>query len=482
MQSPLAAPSWRAFAALPVVLLSVGVLGAWGCTGGRTATVTPRPLGRDLPVYQATVNARGRGALPPPTAATAATDSVSLRDAVALALLNSPMLATFAWETRAQEARAVQAGTLPNPVISVISEDVSASRNLSGVPGSAQVVQPQTTMQLSQLIELGGKRARRRALAERGHDLAAWDYETARMDVLTQVTHAFIDVLAAQESVALTGQLTQLVQEVQRTVSARVEAGDVSPVEESRANVALASAQVESGRAHRMLEVARVRLAAFWGASRAEFGAASGELAVGAEPPPMEQLTRLLAANPDLARWAAELQQREAALAAARAKRIPDLTLLAGYREFTTLDGTALLFGASFALPLFDRNAGSVAEEQSRVAKGLEQRRAVEARIATGLAEAYGALAGAYAEVSALRTTVLPGSRQTFEAVSEGYRLGRFSFLDVLDAQRTLIAASSQFVRARADYGKAVADVERLTGAPLYGEGHRPANGQGDRQ
>lgn len=479
MHPSLAAQCRRAFVmGRAAIVLCVGLLGSWACAGGRPAAVTPRPLGRDLPVYQPSLTARTR-VEPAPTSPS---DSVTLRDAIARALLHNPTLATFAWEVRAQEARAVQAGMFPNPVVSVVAEDVSASPNVSAGPPIARVVQPQTTIELSQLVELGGKRAKRRGLAEREQDLAAWDYETARMDVLTQVTHAFIDVLAAQETVALTSQLTELVQEVQRTVAARVEAGDVSPVEESRANVALAIAQVESGRAQRMLEVARVRLAACWGASSAGFGTAAGELTEGIAPPAIEDLRQQLTANPDIARWVVELQQREAALAAARARWIPDLTLIAGYREYTAINGTALMFGASLPLPLFDRNAGSIAEERSRVAKGLEQRRAVEARVANGLTEAYSALTGAFAEVSALRTTVLPESRQAFEAVSEGYRLGRFSFLEVLDAQRTLISVSGQFVRARADYGKAVADVERLTGAPLHGDDRRPPNGQGDRQ
>ena len=71
--------------------------------------------------------------------------------------------------------------------------------------------------------------------------------------------------------------------------------------------------------------------------------------------------------------------------------------------------------------------------------------------------------------MTALRTTVLPGARETFAAVSEGYRLGKFGYLDVLDAQRTMIAASGQYLRALSDYHKAVADVERLIGAPLDG-------------
>jgi cobalt-zinc-cadmium efflux system outer membrane protein len=62
---------------------------------------------------------------------------------------------------------------------------------------------------------------------------------------------------------------------------------------------------------------------------------------------------------------------------------------------------------------------------------------------------------------------VLPGAQNAFEKVNEGYRLGRFGLLDVLDSQRTLFEARRQYLRAAEDYHQAVVDVERLIGARL---------------
>ena len=447
--------------------------GLTACSGGRVpvSTVPPRPLGRDVPVYIPSPADRGRPAGP---VFAAPTDSVSLRDAVALALLHSPELAAFAWETRAREARILQAGRPPNPVVGVVAEDIVASSLRSEAAGNEQVVQPQTTVQLSQVIELGGKRAARQNLAARTRDLAAWDYEAARIDVLTAVTHAFIDVLAAQEMVRLTAQTSQLVEQVQQSVSARVVAGVVSPIEETRADVALAAVRVESSRATRLLDASRQRLAAQWGSAEARFVAGTGDLNVAPTLPSIAELTTRLVENPDLARWTVEILQREAAVTAERSRRLPDVTLNAGYRRFSDLELDAFLIGASFPLPLFDRNTGAIREAESRLAKAYEERRAMTAHVSARLAEAYRAMAGAHDELMALRVTVLPGSRQTFDAVSEGYRLGKFGFLDVLDAQRTLIAASGQYLRALSDYHKAVADVERLVGVPLSGIANAP--------
>ena len=459
-------------AVFSVALTSVVLLASAHPSNGQGSDppVPKRPLGREVPVYQPAAGDPERREAP---SFQNPTGEVSLRDAVALALLHNPGLAAFAWETRAREAHMLQAGRPSNPTLGVLAEDIGASR----LTGSTleQLVQPQTTIQLSQLIELGGKRAARQELAMRDRDLAAWDYETARIDVLTEVSRAFTDVLAAQETVALTEETTRLVEQVQQSVGARVVAGVVSPIEETRATVALASVRVESARARRGLEATRTRLALLWGSPTPAFKAVVGDLRAEPAPlPPLSALSDRIEQSPNLARWAAEMSQREATLDVERSKRLPDVSVVAGYRRFMGIDSNALLVGASIPLPFFDRNRGGIEEARSRLAKVHEERRAAQARVTAAMADAYAALASAHDEVTALRLAVLPGSQQTFEAVSEGYRLGRFGYLEVLDAQRTLIGAGSQYLRALSDYHKAIANIERLIGAPLAGRSDLP--------
>ena len=143
----------------------------------RAQPVAPRPLGSDLPVYRPPDDRRLTPGVP--TIEDPA-GSISLRDALGLALMQSPELATFAWELRAREARLLQAGRPPNPVITTAVQDLGGS---TGFTGAADPIQSQTTIELSQLVELGGKRAARQRLAALDRDLAAWDFETARIEI-----------------------------------------------------------------------------------------------------------------------------------------------------------------------------------------------------------------------------------------------------------------------------------------------------------
>ena len=81
------------------------------------------------------------------------TGVIDLRDALAAALLGNPDLAAFSWEVRAREARTLQAGRFPNPELATEFEDFGGSGDRSGWQSA------QSTLSLSQLIELGGKRA-----------------------------------------------------------------------------------------------------------------------------------------------------------------------------------------------------------------------------------------------------------------------------------------------------------------------------------
>ncbi|MGH2707650.1 MAG: TolC family protein [Actinomycetota bacterium] len=388
------------------------------------------------------------------------TGHLTLREVLALALKANPELAPFSREIRAREAGVLQARLFPNPELSVTAANLG-NAVLKDFDG------PQTTVSLSQLILLGGKRARGIEVAGLDRDLAAWDYETKRMDVLTRVAQAFVEVLSAQEGLALANDLMALAERVVEAAAARVRAGKVSPVEETRARVTLASVKIEQARAARELEAARKRLAATWGSTIPRFQSAQGKLDQVLPIPTLEGLIRRLTQNPDLARWAAELAQRQAAIDLEESRAVPDLTVSLGVTQFTDTDDSALVAGVSIPLPVLNRNQGNIEAAHQRLTKAMEERRAAEVLVTTALNSAYQSLAAAHAEVTTLRQEVLPGAQSAFEAVSRGYRLGKFGFLDVLDAQRTLFGAKAQYLRALASYHQAVAEVERLIGEPV---------------
>jgi cobalt-zinc-cadmium efflux system outer membrane protein len=429
----------------------------------------PRPLGAGLAVNRPATDADPKA--PPAASVENPTGRISLREALALALRQSPELASYGWKIRARASAAIQAGQPSNPVLDVLFEDLWATgREVEAI----RAAQPQATIQLSQLFELGGKRSARRTLAELDRDLAEWDFEAARIDVLTRVTSAFLDVVVSQRAVSLAEQTRALFEQVDQTVTARVEAGVVSPIEQTKAGVALATARIDEQRARRTLDADRMALATLWGQQSALFESAEGNIEPPASVPDFDTVVQHVVQNPDVARWATEIARRDAAQALESARSVPDLTVSAGYRRLTDVDSNAVVIGASIPLPFLDRNRAGIQASAERMASAREGERAAKARVTTALASVYRDLAAAHDEAAALAGSVLPGARSAFAAIEEGYRLGRFGYLDVLDAQRTLVAAEVQHLRALSNVQKAVTQIERLTGVPFFDAASAP--------
>jgi cobalt-zinc-cadmium efflux system outer membrane protein len=385
--------------------------------------------------------------------------TLDLSQAVAIALRRNADLAAAGVEIRAQEGAVLQAGVRPNPVLGATVE------NIGGTAGSRFA---ESTVQLGQTLELGGKRPARVRLAALGRELARWDLEVRRNALLRLVVDAYVDVLTAQERLVVASDLVRLAEQSVATVGERVRAGRVPPIEETRAAAALASTQLERTRVERELEAARRRLAATWGSSSPRFDAVVGGRLVEIPPlPAFGDLAERLAKNPEAARWETELEQRRAALALEQARAVPDVTVHAGPRWPTETQDLTFVVGISVPLPVFDRNEGAILEARRRIEKAEYERDAARTRLVAALGTAFRELSTAAAEVTTLQRDILPAAQIAFDTISEGYRLGRFALLDVLEAQRALFDARSRLVRAIGDFRRAIADVERLVDAPV---------------
>lgn len=385
---------------------------------------------------------------------------LTLDQAIAFALERNPELAALAQEMLATDAAVTQAGVLPNPEVVVGGDNLGNARKREAGEQAVGLV-------LGQLIELGGKRGARVKVAEAGRALAGWDFAAKRADLLQRVSQSFVDVLAAQQRLALAEELSRLAARFADAAAKRVQAGKVSPVEETRAKVALAGVQVELEQARRDLVAARKRLALLWNDRVPRFERAVGNLDKMWVLPPYEWLTERTGDNPDLARWTSAVEQRRAALEGERAKAVPDITINGGVSRFSTFNDYGYLVGVSAPIPVFNQNRGGILEANRRLDKASDEQRAAETRVTADLAEAYERVAALRNEIETLRTSILPGAQSAFEAETRGYQLGKFGFLDVLDAQRTLFAARGQYLRALADYQRGVSDLERLVGGSL---------------
>ncbi|SFP30342.1 outer membrane protein, cobalt-zinc-cadmium efflux system [Variovorax sp. OK605] len=383
---------------------------------------------------------------------------LNLQGAIAMALQANPGLSSAAREQDATEAAIVQAGAWPNPTLDAQVEDLRRDNRT-------------TTLQLSQPIELGGKRAARVTAAERARDQAASALAARRAEVRAATVTAFFEVLTAQERLRLAQDSVGLAQTGTRAAANRVAAGKVSPLEETRARVAEAGIRVELLQAEGTLRSARQQLAASWGNPSPRFTQVDGAVdQLPAMAPPHDAQARLADA-PVLRQARLEVERRRALSDLEQARRVPDLTVSLGAKRVPSSEGemgggrrNQVVLGLSVPLPIFDTNRGNVAEALSREEKARDDLAAAELQLGTDVAQATERLRSARATAQTLQRDALPGAESAYRAATKGFELGKFSFLEALDAQRTLFQVRAQYLLALADAHRAAGELDRLLG------------------
>ncbi|MFG1260580.1 TolC family protein [Xanthobacter flavus] len=386
---------------------------------------------------------------------------LTLTSALASALAANPRLTAAERDIGMASGRDQQAAVLPNPNLSLEVDNALGSGPYQGLDLAEQ------TLQISQLVELGGKREARMAAAGAGVGVARWEREAIRLQVMAETTAAFAAVLGAQQRVHVLQTQADALVRLTPLLQQRVDAGASSPAEISRARVAADFARVELDRARAALGTARRELALLMGLPEAKFGRAAGNLVRVNAPPPLPRLLKAAMGNPQLTRFTALQAQRRAELRSAQAKAVPDVTLGVGYRHYNETADSGMRFTLSVPIPLFDRNEGGVAEARESLLKTETEEAIARSALVSQLGRAHDQLKAAYDEVALLRASTIPGARNAFEGVEEGYGQGRYTLLELLDAQSSLTDAALRELDALVTFHTALATIEGLTGRPV---------------
>ena len=387
--------------------------------------------------------------------------TLTLRVALQRALVSSPRLTAAERDVGIATGQHIQAGALPNPELSYEQDNSFGSGVYRGTRSA------ETTLQISQLFELFGKREARISAGLAGVDVATIQRKATRLEILSETAIAFVNVVGLQHRIQILDQQVVAIDKITPLLQRRVEAGASSVAETGRADVASSLVKADRERAKAALASARRELAVLMGDTAPKFSAVSGQLDVTGRPPTFQSVVAAIDANPQLVRWTALYAQRNAELLLARLKPYPDVRLSAGWRHFNDTRDDAVRLTLSVPIQLFDQNQGNILSAQENLAKVRAEREANRNTLIVVAGRAYDSLQGSLRELAVLRETAIPKARQASDAISDGYGQGRFSLLEVLDAQSSLTQARLREQEALQNFHVAVATIEGLVGNPF---------------
>ena len=375
-------------------------------------------------------------------------EPVALSDALARGQEVSPRVAEARAELKAAEGRAIQAGVRPNPEISVEVE------NFSGTGPYRSFRSTETTVSVTQPFELGGKRSARKNVAAAERDYAQLALRRTEADLAYDIVVAHAELRSAEDRADLARKILARASEFARIAETLVDVGRDPPLTKLRADALFAEAKAENLQATSELLTARQRLALL-------IGSDDGELSASIQDVPIPPVLPANAQSLDERLAAAKREAASARVRLAQAEGVPDITASGGVRSFRESKDTALLVRVSIPLPVFNRNHGNI---YAAVAEGdAAEAQLAQARLDTRYSrrEAELLLAAANDRLIALSGAGLFQANEAARVAEIGYQQGKFTLIELIDAQEALTSANLKLIEAQLDRARAIAALGR---------------------
>lgn len=181
----------------------------------------------------------------------------------------------------------------------------------------------------------------------------------------------------------------------------------------------------------------------------------------------MEKLEELLKNYPDLKAQKSIVNLSLLKIKEAKRKNIPDIDVSIGYKRLSAIDDDTIQAGISLPLPFFNRNHGNIIEAEKLSHKAKDDEAAARNELLLQLDNAYSMYASTRELVRSFIDTVVPQAEESLKMSKQGYEHGEFDFLEMLDAQRTLVTANVSYLKALNDLFTSMTEIERLVGGKI---------------
>lgn len=392
-------------------------------------------------------------------------NDLTIQDAIKIAFKKNPELKSLQLEVNALEFAAFQSGLLPNPELGVDAENIFGTNNFSAFK------QGETTVSISQNILLAGKLNKRQKVSSLTTDLASWDYESKRLEILTEVRRIFTRALIIQKEIIQNKELLKISKEFVDNLKRRVEAGKISTAEVSRADIIVNLIEIDLENSNLDYLSQLNKLKSILGDNSLKINNLAGAPFSISELPNYSELLSLVAQHPSLKRFDKEFEKQKAVIELEEANGIPDLTLSAGFRRFNETKDNAFVLGASIPLPLFNKNQGTIEEAKIRYDKVETEFLQIRNNLLSEFNILFQQLKNTFSAIKKLKEETIPSAKNAFQIIKEGNLLGKFTILDVLDSERTLFELQNQYLKRLGELNINIIELEGLTGSEINKEG-----------
>ena len=393
--------------------------------------------------------------------------SLNLDEVVREALSKNPAVQSALHTVEAQRAKVPQAGSLPDPTVSV-----GWAGNIE--PFTVQTSDPSSYrgVTATQMLPLFGKRGLRRDVATKEADASQWDVEAVRRRIVADIAAAYYDYWYYDKAIRTTKENRDLLNKLSQIAEARYRVGKGMQADVLRSQVEISMLLQKLTTLEQQRATAQARLNALMSRGPDEpLAPAADILTASPLTYSLEELYKLARENdPEYQRMQKMVERNQLAIKLANKDYLPDLSV--GYRyqqrpEMPDMHG----FTFTVNVPIFYKTkqreeVHQAKEEELSSAKARDNR---QNELYFDLKQNYLAAKASDNLLKLFSQGVVPQSSLALESSMSAYQVGNVDFLTLMGNFSTVLNYETDYYRELANYQTALARMEALTGADLTG-------------
>ena len=395
--------------------------------------------------------------------AAAQTHTLTLDQAIDLALANSPALKAARTQIDQSRAQEITAGLHPNPVLQGDSQFLPIfNPTLFSFDNFNQT--QQYDVGIGYLFERGGKRQRRLQAARDETGVTRFQVRDAERNLAFSVAQQFVTALLAKADLEFATQALESFRKTVEISETRYKAGDISQGDLLKIKLQVLQFETDVSSARVALQQAMVTLRQLIGydAVTADYQI-SGELAYQPLSESLEQTRATALQNrPDLAAAKQNTVAARSQTALARANAKQDLTTGISYSH--TGGQSSSSFSFNIPLPIFNRNQGEIERTRFAETQATYNAKAAEETVLKDVQVAYEQAKANESIVNLYLSGYLKQAQESREISEFAFRQGAVSLIDLLDAERSYRNAELAYRQALASYAVALHQLRQAEG------------------
>lgn len=366
-------------------------------------------------------------------------------------------------EVGVAEAERVAASFRPRPGLTITGENL-------GVSGPSQFNNLyEIGFVVAQPIELGGRKALRREVAEHTISLAEARLANVMQLRLLDLRRGYMEAVLARANLEIARENQRAFAELVRLNTVRVKEGDVAEVELMRARVEQVKFDSAVASASLAYQQAKIRLLELLGetdyalATTLELRSSLDSVQVDPDLPRLRDVA--LRRRPEIKIAEEERALAEATLRLEESRGKGEVTPFAGYKRLGNDD--TLTVGVTVPLPFGNRNQGGVARAAAQKQVAATNFQLMRNRVLAEVESAYRAYLTAREQVRAYEAGLLDQAEEAATTMLAAYREGATPLIALIDAQRARSEARGNYLKALFDYRNSLFTLEQVTGAEV---------------